>query len=570
MTPIQKPQLNVIELLRVSSDKQDVARQEFDTKENREQQALSVLRTIRIKISGTEVMTHAEVQQMVAELSHPGVDGISVSAIDRLFRPKDYRALDVLQFFAEHQKVIVSTKEGLVEPWTDRGWDICMTAAQKAGAELRELKRRTSGGRKRAHAEKRMCNTTAPYGMVYVSKYERDADGRSQYLKEDPVESSVPGLSKRQVVRDVFDWRYHHQMRPSAIQRRLNDSGILTAGKPGQYAPGPWSRTTVIQMLKNRHYIGEHWEGGTMIPCPQFVEREVFEGVQRVFAEAKKMCNGRPATKHLLCGFLRCAKCGRRYRTADSRHAVYVCGNYDYKLRRQVCRANSKVRTYKLDTVVWDALWKILTQAELLLANAKAYYDSLPSKSGTAKLEKELAAVRARMERTKRMVRAGTEDEDTGNALILQDKQRIAQIEAELRVAGVMTIPSAHVIQAACDRIVSSGAKLETFAERRPVLEKLVDLKVTYDDRAVEISGKVPVPEAASNCDSRIGADAERQHDHRDRGKSGFRQHRANPVAQVLPKVIHDLPARKKVIRRRWRRCSLETTAHRANSGPAK
>jgi hypothetical protein len=38
-----------------------------------------------------------------------------------------------------------------------------------------------------------------------------------------------------------------------------------------------------------------------------------------------------------------------------------------------------------------------------------------------------------------------------------------------------------------------SGAKLETFPERRPVLEKLVDLNVAFDvaERTVEIAGKV-------------------------------------------------------------------------------
>jgi hypothetical protein len=91
--------------------------------------------------------------------------------------------------------------------------------------------------------------------MIYVSKYQRDAEGRAQYLKEDPVPSSKPGLSKRQVVKMVFDWRYYDRLRISAIQRRLNDGGILTGGKLGQYEPGPWSRQTVIQMLRNRHYI---------------------------------------------------------------------------------------------------------------------------------------------------------------------------------------------------------------------------------------------------------------------------------------------------------------------------
>jgi DNA invertase Pin-like site-specific DNA recombinase len=517
----QLRKMNVNEMLRVSSDKQDVARQEDDVDENREQFHLNVLRTIRIKISGTLVMTHPEVQQLIKELSDPRVDGISVSAIDRLFRPKDFKSMELLQFFFDNKKVIVSTKEGIVEPWTDQGWDICMNAAQKAGAELRELKRRTKGGRKRRQAQKKMCQTTAPYGMVYVGKYERDADGRCQYLMEDPKPSSVEGISKKQVVQMVFHWRFYNRMRVGNIQTKLNQTGILTAGKKGQYEPGPWSRQTVRQMLMNRKYIGEHWEGGEMIPCPTFVEREVFEAVQKMFAAEKEMANGRPATKHLLCGWLRCKKCGRRHRTSTGAgHPSYVCGNFDYKLRKQVCKT-PRVQCRLLDSVVWDTIWRHLTQADLLLANAKAYYDSLPSKASTGELEKELAAVRSRMGRTRRMVRSGAEDETTGTAFILEDKKQIAGIEAELRAAGsVMTLPPAYVVQAGCDRIAKSGVTVDTFEERRPVLEKLVDLKIVFDGetREVEIEGKVPVPEAVEasgkgdrKCNSRVGADAKRK-----------------------------------------------------------
>lgn len=491
--------LNVIELLRVSSDKQDVARQEYDTAENREQFNLNVLRTIRLKISGTKVLTNEDVQHMIEELQRPGVDAVSISAIDRLFRPQDYEGLLMLQYFHKHRKALISTKEGYVEPWTDRGWEICMTAAQKAGSELRELKRRTKGGRRKAHAEKRMCNTTPPYGYAYVSKYERDADGRCQYFKEDPAESSIAGLSKKQVVRDIFHWRFYNQMRTSTIQRTLNKKGILTAGRPGG-KPGPWSRQVVIQLLKNRHYVGEHWEGGTMLPCPQFVEREVFDGVQKMWAEAKAMTNGRPSVKHLLVSFLRCRKCGRRYRTYHARRPYYICGNYDYKLRQQRC-LSLQVACHKLDALVWGDIWRHLTDADVLLANARAYYDALPSSGAARKLEAELAAVTARMERTRRMVRTGTEDEDTGTRLILEDKRRIAEIEAELHMAGsVMTLPPAYVIESACRRI-ATGPEPGTFAERRPILEKLVDFKVTFGadesgKRVVEIEGKIPVPEA--------------------------------------------------------------------------
>ena len=145
----KRARLNVIEMLRVSSDKQDVERQEYDVAENRERHNLNVLRAIRLKISGTKVLTNEDVQQMIAELSHPGVDGVSLSCIDRLLRPKDFDALRMLQYFFDEKKAIISTKEGYVEPWTDAGWELWMNASTKAGAELRELKRRTSRLRKK-------------------------------------------------------------------------------------------------------------------------------------------------------------------------------------------------------------------------------------------------------------------------------------------------------------------------------------------------------------------------------------------------------------------------------------
>jgi hypothetical protein len=121
------------------------------------------------------------------------------------------------------------------------------------------------------------------------------------------------------------------------------------------------------------------------------------------------------------------------------------------------------------------------------------------------------------MERTQRMVRFGTQDEDEGNAMILEDKQRIAEIEADLRAAGsVMSLPALYIVQAACDRI-ANGPEPKTFEEQRPVLEKLVDLKITYGDGEVVIAGKVPVPEAAEapgrngrKCNSSHGRMAER------------------------------------------------------------
>ena len=187
----------------------------------------------------------------------------------------------------------------------------------------------------------------------------------------------------------------------------------------------------------------------------------------------------------------------------------YRCGNIEYKPHKRRCDA-PRVQQAKLETVGWSAIWRHITQPELLLANAQAYYDSLP-KHGTAKLEQELADVTRRMERTQRMVRMGAMDEDKGITDILADKQRIAEIQGELRAAGsVLTLPPLYAVEAAMRRI-AEGPEPQTFAERRPVLEKIVDLKLRYFDGALDIEGKVPVPEPVQglgsnrrNCNSSL------------------------------------------------------------------
>jgi hypothetical protein len=366
-----------------------------------------------------------------------------------------------------------------------------------------------------------MCCTTAPYGMIYVPKHERDPEKYKDWvlrLMRDPVDSSVRGLSKEQVVKDVFSWRWYHKMRTYAIVNKLNELGILSAGNT-RHKPGLWSRQVVIQMLKNRSYIGEHIENGTIFLGPQFVEREVFEGVRQMFAENKKHQNGRPTKKCLFSNFFWCLKCRHRMITnpGSSKRkistATYGCGDIVWKPCRKICDA-PEVRVQKVEEAGWKAIWMHITQPALLLANAGAYYDSLPKASGMARLEKELAAV-TQMEKTQRMVRSSVMNEHKGIALIKADQRRIAEIKAELRAAGsVVTVPT-HAVEAGRRRI-AAGPEPETYGERRPVLEKLVDLRISYYHGQLEIEGKVAVPDAAEaqNWNSRVGADAERRCEH--------------------------------------------------------
>jgi hypothetical protein len=517
MTAPAPQELNVIEFKRVSTDRQDKARQDFDLADNRARFNLNVLRTISIKVSGTKVLTNEDVQCMMAELSHPGVDGISTSAIDRIFRPKDYEGVLMLQYFHANKKVIVSTKEGYVEPWTDPGWDICMGAAQKAGSEWREIKRRTSGGRRRAHAQNKPMNTTAPFGLLYLDKYHRDVEGRSQYFIEDPAPSSI-GTSRREIVEMIFRWRHVERMKTYQIVRRLNQRGILTCGKRNkdgswQYEPGLWTRNTVIQLLKNRHYIGEHWEGD--VPCPSFVDRNVFEAVQKSFLTEKGKADkeGRPTRHRVLSRFLWCARCNHRMYVHRRVAYYYRCIHFDQKHQKRACDPRN-VRCEVIEPLVFAIIWKHITDPALLLRNARAFYDTLPSKSATAKLERELASVQGRIERLQNMVELGTMDAAKGNAKILEAMKRVREIEAELRAAGsVISLPSLRLAEAACSSI-AQGPMPTRFETQRPVLEKLVDLKIAYDGATVDITGKVPVEASAERgqkCNGGVRADSQRE-----------------------------------------------------------
>jgi len=522
--------LRVDNFERVSTDRQETERQRFDLQDNQEQFNLEVVDTVRMKISGTKVNTKGDWKRMLDRMQQPDRDGINLSALDRLFRPEDFAIIgEALQVFRDHKKVIVSTKEGLIEPWTPRGWETCMQAVLQAGKELAELKRRTAGGRRNAHAANKPMNTEVPYGILYRDKYSKDAKGKCQYFYEDPTPSSV-GTPRREVMEMVFGWRYVERQRIYKITRRLNELGILTAGKKRKdgswrYEPGLWSRDAVIDILQNRHYVGEHWEAGKKIDvvCPQFIDREVFEGVQQMWLIEKDNGDklGRESNAALLGQFLVCARCKHNmyfHRRPHGRHS-YRCVHYNKKHLTKLCHLK-QIACCVIEPVVFLAIWRHLTQPDLLLANARAYYDSLPSRPETATLEKELTEVTARIKRTANMVRLGTYvnsdglfDEDEGNAEIRNDQKRIAEIKAELRTAGVVDLPAKHVIESACRRIaeVTEDEMPLTFAERRPVLDKLLNLKIHYDGEYVEITGSVPVPGALAQkgrkCGERINGD---------------------------------------------------------------
>ena len=117
---IHKPSLTAIALLRVSSDAQDVAWQEADKLKIQEKFGLAFDRTLKLQgVSGTATLENEDIQKILKDLQRPEIGGITVSALDRLFRPKHYAAFGILDYFVAAGKVIWSMREGFIDPATD-------------------------------------------------------------------------------------------------------------------------------------------------------------------------------------------------------------------------------------------------------------------------------------------------------------------------------------------------------------------------------------------------------------------------------------------------------------------
>jgi hypothetical protein len=152
-------------------------------------------------------------------------------------------------------------------------------------------------GRKQKLESGKLTRGSAKYGYVYIKK---DQENGAR-LEIDTSMSSVAGITKRQVVENVFRWR-REGLSMYSIAKRLNEAGILSAGFKSKKAgksrlSGRWSTTTVLHLLRSHTYVGQHVCSGIVVPCPRIIDDETLQAVQRMNEENRRRLVGRPANK---------------------------------------------------------------------------------------------------------------------------------------------------------------------------------------------------------------------------------------------------------------------------------
>ena len=489
--------LNLIALLRVSTDDQDVKRQRTDIE--RLQKKYPEIRIVRIVeligVSGTDTLENEHVQKILAELQEEGIDGIAIPALDRLFRPaKRWAQWGILDYFVDAKKSIWSLREGFIDPTTEEGREKCLAAGGRAGAEWLILKQRTNDGKLEKAKEGFLPHGNARYGYDVIGRKQTGVIGEGKAVIND---------NEAAVVREVFRWA-DCGMATYEIAMRLNKEGILSKGTNGE-APKPWSRTTILQMLRCTDYIGQHHWKGIMIPVPRIISDELFYRVQAKMAERKKQWVGRPSKLYLLRGYLWCARCKHRCKGKAHKsraNAYYVCGyQTNHPPTRRLCQSPT-ILVAVIENLTFKPIWGMLKNPKLLLEMGRAIYaDQLkPDDAKVDRMEKQLAKLRLRDRNLEEMQEEAATPEEYKRCREKRTALRgeVAALEVELREAKkVVTMPSLSALEKHLETIMT-GEEPKTYDERRPILESLVDLRVEYADGKIEITGKVPVPNAAA------------------------------------------------------------------------
>jgi site-specific DNA recombinase len=432
------------------------------------------------------------------------IKSVIIFSVDRFSR-RTIHTWTVIAEFKQHG-VKLDFVEGLFEDSPTGRFMLTQmaAAAEFIGEKIIEDSKR---GTREALEEGRLTHGSAAFGYLYIDKHK--PNGQRLEKTGNPKHAET--------IESAFDWRAVDKIGYAAIARRLNNKGLLSA------KGGTWGKSTVEQLIKNPTYKGEHLRQGIIVPCPAYVSKVLWDAAQRVTEECRRKNQGRPQVRnlYLFTKYLYCDKpgCGHRcgtnpgFRTGYKPHPFYRCNNVEWKPYKRRCDA-PQVYQNKIEPAGWKAIWGLVTNPERLLAGGNVYYDKLthPDSAGSAELEAERTRLDNSIKRTQEMAQAGAMASSKAIADIKRFQKRIREITDELLALGrVRPLPTLAQAKAGLREIIE-GPEPETYEERRPILDKIIDLRMGYYKGNLTITGKVPIPSAQANNGNRgICADPERK-----------------------------------------------------------
>jgi DNA invertase Pin-like site-specific DNA recombinase len=456
----------VLALLRVSTDAQDTARQRRDLQRLTERHGLVIVRTLELHgVSGTKTLDNSEVQKLLDDLNDPSIDGLAVSSIDRLLRPKRFQTFGVFDRFVDLKKVIWSQAEGFVDPSADEGFDLCASAASRAGSEWRRLIQRVRDGKEECRLAKGNPDgpATLPRGLLH---------SKGSGWTYDPAETArigeifrlcAEGLSYRAIAARVGGGWTHAGVR-STLRNRLWRDGTRT-----------YSANAVRSTALTRKVIEP------LIPA------ELFDACQREL-DGRKESWGRSKRprRFLAAGLLSCA-CGKAWylratgaKDTTRQKEYYYCST-GFSGRGPKCGARSFQRE-AVDQAITEAIGTALSSEAVLLPILTEALREKP-RQGVRNVEAEISKLEAKRNRIVEMREDGAITRE-------KCKERLSVVDGELynlRRAGpperAPSLVDPRRIAAALIRLFARFGKL-AFPDQRKLLEEAIRT-ITIVDGAI-------------------------------------------------------------------------------------
>lgn len=436
-------------------------------------------------------------QSMMEAVKQRRIRGVVVYSIDRLNRSIEDALMTRKQFARYGVDLEFSNMEFENTPV---GNFMFNTMASIAQFEVEQLRDRTAKGRAVKLSKGAINGGIPPYGYSYKGK----SEGSEGEFVIDKSEAAV--------VRQIFDMVLRQGLSLFEIAHRLNEAGTPT--RKGKR----WRRNTIRQMVYNRAYCGQYGSNRDGVSdgyqkIDAIVSVETIDAVVAKMQRNRTAKSGQPSNRYLLRGLLYCAKC-RDKRGGPRRWTMscggprmqYGCGSYDMTQRgnKTACGCR-KINVQRLDSMVWETVWKTVSTPSVLMQLAQAYHDHMlrdnQDDSGV-KLDKAITRMQGIVERLEKILREPDSDYDRTQQELREARLALSQKLSERKLKGVVQpMPKRQVIESLCREFEGKKARFDTWEKKRGVLDRFIESIIT-DGQEVAISGRIVLPEANVYADS--------------------------------------------------------------------
>ena len=306
-------------------------------------------------VSGETINSRPEFKKLLKRIESPKIKAVLVVECARLGRP-DLEEIGKLSKLFRYTNTLIATPQRMFDLSDEYDREQFERELMRGNDYLEYTKKILTRGKELSLRAGWYINAVIPYG------YEREwiMEGNRKRPTLAIVEEEA------QIVRMIYDWYVNEEIGAMKISQRLNAMGIKA--RQG----GPWKKSSVVNILKNEHYLGKivlkkHIDVNTVkdqeitTRCVFNPDFEIVDGKhpaiidEDVFNKANNKLNSYPSVKpsetlqNPFASVLKC-ECGRCMRRSKNRNTFrYLCDE-------QMFCGNASISEQELTDAVVDNL----------------------------------------------------------------------------------------------------------------------------------------------------------------------------------------------------------------------